>query len=134
MKPFELKQQIKLFTTLDRKVVKSYLRIALAEVTPDSVDQVIECLKSEDLAERLLIALPESQGNPNLVETIAAVLESSPFKALSTDLGTSRPLTTWVDGFVSLWEEKLVPLGIQVSAGRLSQVLSQILSAMLEIS
>jgi hypothetical protein len=129
--PYEAKSQIKLFLEVgNRREASRLIRATAIEVTPELIPRLTECLESKDLQGRLLIALAIGDRDPGLIATtLQETLEDPQYKSISTNI----PLTVWVDSLISIWVGKLQVAGIELPSGRLAQVLTQVLPAMLEI-
>jgi hypothetical protein len=106
---------------------------ALDNVDQSTAKELAKVLDSADLVGRLLIAMPMDSPDPKgLGQTLQEALQDPQFQALSTHMKEPMPFTAWVRGFSALWEEKLQQAGLSPTAGQLSEVLLQILPAMLE--
>lgn len=129
------KESIKEAIQLGSKELSSrYLRAALTDVTPEMVPQLVEILGSSDFVQRILLTLPLEVKEPEVIsETLLEALKSSHFRALSENLRTPIPLSAWVRGFSSIWEERLQARGLAPAGDLVAKVVSQILSAMLEV-
>lgn len=107
---------------------------ALENVDSQAAAKLAEALRSDDLVGRLLLALPGGDADPNLyAQTLREALLDPQFEALSVNLVHPIPFVGWVRGFASIWEEKLQKAGSTLTASRTSEVLMQLLSAMLEV-
>lgn len=132
----KLKQHIRNLVVSGRKLEATRaLRIATIEtVDSQMASKLSEALMSDDLAGRVLLALPMPDVDPKvLAQTLRDAVADPQFESLSSHLKEPLPYAAWVRGFSTVWEEKLKAASLSPTAGQAAEVLMQLLSAMLEV-
>lgn len=125
-----------LLSTGNRAEALRTLRLvaALDSVDVATAGKLAEFLISDDLLGRVVIAIPMENANVGVIgKSLKDAVADPQFDALSTHLERTESLEAWVRGFCNIWEEKLQEVGLTPTAGQVSKVLQQLLSAMLEV-